>query len=113
MVSDWFAAVPDGAFDVIASNPPYLTAEETAQTSPEVRAFEPATALTAGDEGLADLATIIQGAPRHLAAGGLLALETGIAQRERLLALAESAGFSRPEVRQDLTGRDRFLLASI
>jgi hypothetical protein len=41
----------------------------------------------------------------------LLALETGIAQRERLLAQTESAGFSRWEARQDLAGRDRFVLA--
>lgn len=110
-LSNWFEATPGGPYDVIVSNPPYLSPEETAQTSPEVRGFEPITALVAEDNGLADLAAIIAAAPRHLAAGGLLALETGIEQRERLLALAESAGFSRREVRQDLAGRDRFLLA--
>ena len=35
--SDWFAAVPPEAFDMVVSNPPYLTAEETAETAPEVR----------------------------------------------------------------------------
>src|SRR5688572_21749975 len=111
LVSNWFEAIPTGTYDVIVSNPPYLTAEETGQTSPEVRGFEPVGALTAADEGVADLAEIISAAPRYLAAGGLLALETGIAQRERLQAEATSAGFSRVEARQDLTGRDRFILA--
>src|SRR5688572_735167 len=111
LLSNWFEAIPPGTYDIIVSNPPYLTAEETAQTSPEVREFEPVGALTAADEGLADLTKIISTAPRYLAAGGLLALETGIAQRERLLAQATSAGFSRVEARQDLTGRDRFILA--
>ena len=110
-LSNWFEAVPSGPYDVIVSNPPYLSSDETAQTSLEVRGFEPMTALVAEDNGMSDLASILTGAPRHLAAGGLLALETGIEQRQRLLALAESAGFSRREVRQDLTGRDRFLLA--
>jgi release factor glutamine methyltransferase len=109
--SNWFESVPGGPYDVIASNPPYLSSDETAQTSPEVREFEPMAALVAEGDGLADLASIIAAAPRYLAPGGLLALETGIEQRERLLTLAESAGFSRREVRQDLTGRDRFLLA--
>jgi release factor glutamine methyltransferase len=111
LASNWFDAVPADTFDVIVSNPPYLTAEETAQTSPEVRWFEPLEALTAADDGLADLSSIIAQAPRHLRSGGLLALETGIAQRERLLAQTESAGFSRWEARQDLAGRDRFVLA--
>lgn len=111
LASDWFEAVPAGTFDVIVSNPPYLSAEETAETSPEVRGFEPREALTAADDGLADLCRIIATAPRFLRPGGLLALETGIAQRERLLARTQSAGFSRHEAKQDLAGRDRFVLA--
>ncbi|MGH7944055.1 MAG: peptide chain release factor N(5)-glutamine methyltransferase [Opitutaceae bacterium] len=111
LISNWFEMLPSGTFDLVVSNPPYLTAEETAQTSPEVRGFEPVEALTAADDGLADLAAIISNAPRYLAPGGLLALETGVAQRERLLALTKSAGFNRSEARPDLTGRDRFLLA--
>ncbi len=110
--SGWFAALPaDARFDLIVANPPYLSAEETAATAPEVHAHEPAQALTAADGGCADLRTIIAGAPAFLAPGGLLALETGIAQHAELMALAKAAGFSRVESRQDLTGRDRFVLA--
>lgn len=110
--SHWFDDLSAAAkFDLIAANPPYLSAEETASTAPEVRGFEPASALTAADGGLADLRAIIAGAPKFLAAGGMLALETGIAQHTALLKLAMDAGFSRVESRPDFTGRDRFVLA--
>jgi release factor glutamine methyltransferase len=111
--SNWFAELsPDVPFDLIVANPPYLTAAELAEAAPEVRSFEPASALVPADaEGLADLRTIIGEAPRFLAAGGLLALETGIAQHAELLRLATAAGFTRCESKPDLTGRDRFVFA--
>lgn len=110
--SRWFDALPaDLPFDVIVSNPPYLSAVETAQTAPEVRDFEPTAALTSGDDGMADLREILATAPRFLAPDGLLALETGIAQHAKLLEIAAQAGFKRTESRKDLTGRDRFVLA--
>ena len=110
--SDWFAGLPPALrFDLIVANPPYLSAEETAQAAPEVNAHEPASALTAAEGGLADLRAIIAGAPRFLAPGGWLALETGITQHAELARLAAEAGFKRTESLPDLTGRDRFLLA--
>ncbi len=110
--SNWFAGVSgDARFDVMVANPPYLSAEETAATEPEVRAYEPGTALTAADSGLADLRVIVAQAPAYLNAGGLLALETGITQHPEVLRLATDAGFGRTESRQDLTGRDRYVLA--
>jgi release factor glutamine methyltransferase len=110
--SDWFAALPAGSrFDLIVANPPYLTAAETAAAAPEVRDFDPAAALTAGDDGLADLKAILAAAPAWLAPGGLLALETGIAHHAALLPLAAAANLVRVESRQDHTKRDRFLLA--
>ena len=110
--SNWFGQLAAAArFELIVANPPYLSAEETAQASPEVREHEPVAALTAAEDGLADLRAIVAGAPRHLAPGGLLALETGIAQHADLLPLARAAGFTRVESRPDLTGRDRFVLA--
>ena len=113
IASDWFTGIPIpvDAFDVVVSNPPYLSTAETAETPLEVRGFEPMAALTASDEGYGDLETIIAGAPRFLRRGGLLALETGIAQHSRLLAAATRAGFTRTESKQDLTKRDRFILA--
>ena len=112
--SDWYAALPaESRFDAIVANPPYLTATEAAEAHPEVRVFEPAVALTAAEEGLAALQTIVAGARAHLAPGGLLALETGIAHHARLLALLEAAGFRERSSHRDLTGRDRYLLARL
>lgn len=109
--SDWFAALGEARFDLIVSNPPYLTEVELGTAEPEVAAYEPAQALVSGADGLDDLRTIIAGAARHLAPGGLLALETGIAQHEALAVLAERAGLERGESRRDLSSRPRFFRA--
>lgn len=110
--SNWYEALKaDEPYDLIVSNPPYLTADETAAAEPEVRAHEPVSALTAADAGLADLRTIIAGARRYLKPGGLLALETGIAQHAELARLLAEAGFTGVESLRDLTERDRFVMA--
>ena len=110
--SDWYSSVPaQERFELIVANPPYLTAAETAEASPEVRDFEPLGALTSkGEEGLADLTAIVLGAPKFLTPGGLLAMETGIAQHAALSAMVRQAGLVDGESIQDLTGRDRFFL---
>jgi release factor glutamine methyltransferase len=110
--SDWFGGLARGeTYDLVISNPPYLSAGETAAAAPEVRDHEPGRALTAGDGGFADIGTIVAGAPGALAPGGMLALETGIGHRSRLEEALNRAGFSRIEPHADLTGRDRFVLA--
>ena len=110
--SDWYADLPsEEPYDLIVSNPPYLTADETAAAEPEVRVHEPVSALTAADAGLADLRVIIAGARGYLVPGGLLALETGIAQHAELARLLAAAGFTGVESLRDLTDRDRFVLA--
>lgn len=110
--SDWFAALPvDATFEVIVSNPPYLTDDEVAEAEPEVRLHDPRAALVAPNAGLADLQKIIAGAATRLVPGGLLALETGIAQHPVLLAALAAAGLVAGESRKDLSGRARFILA--
>ena len=110
--SDWFAALdPAETFDLIISNPPYLTETEVAEAAPEVRRHEPRAALVAGENGCADLLRIIAAAPARLNENGLLALETGTARHATLLAACAAAGFARSESRKDLAGRDRFVLA--
>jgi release factor glutamine methyltransferase len=112
--SNWFDAVPsDARFDVVVSNPPYLSQAETEATAVEVRNFEPLAALTAAEDGLADLRRIIESAPRFMPREGLLALETGIGHHAELLRLARAAGFTSVESQRDLTGRDRFVLARL
>jgi release factor glutamine methyltransferase len=109
--SDWFSAIPEAeAFDLIVANPPYLTLQETQETLPEVRNFEPHKALSSGEDGLDDLKKIIAAASRYLSPGALLAMETGVAQHSALLGLLGAAGFVRTESVKDLSGRDRIVL---
>lgn len=110
-LSDWLTAISPREFDVIVSNPPYLSDVETAETALEVRGFEPLGALAAREQGLADLARIIHDSPKFLRLGGVLALETGISQHAKLAVLAQGAGFVRTESKRDLAGRDRFVFA--
>jgi release factor glutamine methyltransferase len=110
--SDWFAAIAPGeAFDLVVSNPPYLSREETDGAAPEVRDHEPAAALTSGDGGFADISAIAAAAAGFLAPGGMLAMETGTGHHPRLAALLGKSGFARSESLADLTGRSRFVLA--
>jgi len=109
--SDWFSDLPGALFDMIVSNPPYLSEAELAQVAPEVRDFEPRSALVAAEDGLSDLKRIVAGAGQRLRRGGLLALETGPSQHAALIEAAGSAGYTKVESRRDLTGRDRFILA--
>jgi len=107
---DWFDALPpDQRFDVIVSNPPYVAAQST-ELDEGVRAWEPARALFAGDDGLDSIRTLVSQAPRHLAADGWLVLEIGADQAERVRELLSSHGYRDVEIRRDLAGRDRIAL---
>jgi ribosomal protein L3 glutamine methyltransferase len=74
--SDLFAAVPERRYDLIISNPPYVTAEAMAALPPEYR-HEPLLALAAGADGLDVVRRILAAAPDHLEPGGVLAIEVG------------------------------------
>lgn len=77
------------AFDAIVSNPPYIPEGERAELHPQVRDFEPAQALFAGDLGLDIYRRMIPQARTALKSGGLLALEIGHGQRDALAALLQ------------------------
>lgn len=110
--SDWFAAPVIGTgYDLIASNPPYLSGAEVEGATPEVREFEPRGALTPGPSGIESLNRIVPEAHGRLSPGGVLACETGITQHPALTELARASGYARVETRPDLTGRPRYLLA--
>lgn len=110
--SDWFSALPgDTRFDLIVANPPYLTAAEVTETAPEVKDHEPAMALSTAEDGMDALNVIVREARSWLTPGGLLALETGIAQHRMLVPALAGVGFEQVESRPDLTERDRFIFA--
>jgi release factor glutamine methyltransferase len=108
--SDWFAAIP-GSFDLITSNPPYITADEMAQLAPDVLQWEPHLALTPGGDGLDAYRAIAANALPHLAAGGRFLLEIGRTQASAVLALLAAEGFCNLRVLADFDGRDRVVVA--
>ncbi len=108
--SDWFRDLPgDEVFDLIVSNPPYLTECEWAAAAPEVREFEPRGALVAAGDGCAALREIVAGASARLVPGGLLAVETGIHHHDTLAAFGRKGGFACIESVRDYHDRDRYL----
>lgn len=99
-------------FDVIVSNPPYLTAAELERLDGSVRDFEPAIALHAGADGLDQTRAILRSAGDYLAAGGLLSLEIDCHRAALALSEARAAGWTGSRIEADLWGRERYLLAT-
>ena len=112
-LGDWFEAVGgDERFEVVVSNPPYVATGEWDQLPPDVRGFEPHQALFSGATGLEALREIVDEAPRHLVAGGLLALELAEMRAEEVAAWLEGAhDWGGVTLLDDLAGRPRVLLA--
>ncbi|MDR2735413.1 MAG: peptide chain release factor N(5)-glutamine methyltransferase [Puniceicoccales bacterium] len=108
--SDWFSDV-EGSFDIIVSNPPYLSQEELVLTQPEVKDHEPTWALVSGNDGIEDAAKILAQAEKFLKKPGLIALEIGINHGESLIKKANWLPFK--EIRNDLCRRQRFFLGKL
>lgn len=108
--SDWFAEV-EGAFDLIVSNPPYITEAEMADLAPEVRDWEPHMALTPGGDGLSAYRAIAASAPAFLAPGGRLLVEIGHRQGPAVVDIFRAAGLDAAGVHTDIDGRDRVVSA--
>jgi release factor glutamine methyltransferase len=116
----WFAALPTdlvGSIDLVVSNPPYVSAAEFPDLDPVVRDWEPPGALVAGpgsdgSGGLADVETIIAGAPRWLSGDGALVVELAPHQADPATAMARRRGFVDVRVEPDLAGRPRVLVAA-
>ena len=109
VAGSWYSPVGDQRFHVIASNPPYV-AEGDEHLSKGDLPFEPASALSSGDDGLDAIREIVEGAPAHLLAGGWLFLEHGYDQGSSVRELLVSQGFAEVETVADLAGVDRVSL---
>ncbi len=109
LVSDWYGAVA-GQFDLIVSNPPYISEAEMAQLSPEVL-HEPRLALTPGGDGLAPYHVIAAGAGAHLRPGGRLLVEIGWRQGADVCAILAGADLEDVRLHPDINGKDRVVSA--
>jgi release factor glutamine methyltransferase len=112
LVQGDLATALTGRFDVLLANPPYIAESERPDLPPDVLDHEPHLALFAAHDGLAVVERLIDEGAARVAPGGLLALELGAGQgdtaRTRLAADPRWVG---AEVRKDLAGRSRMLIA--
>ena len=106
VTGSWFTPLAGRKFDVIVSNPPYVSIHQGALTDPEL-AFEPPQALYSGADGLDDIRVIVANAPQHLRPGGCLLLEHGFDQAAAVIALLTQAGFAYCRTLSDLAGQLR------
>lgn len=101
-----------GVFDVIVSNPPYISDAEFLSLPDDVGKYEPSAALLGGAEGISLHREIIAGGLPYLETGGYLAMEIGAMQRQRLENLLAATGsYTNISCRQDYAGYDRVILA--
>ncbi|MCB5229796.1 MAG: peptide chain release factor N(5)-glutamine methyltransferase [Candidatus Cloacimonetes bacterium] len=108
---DLFPAIQH-SFDIIVSNPPYISEAEYRNLDGVVKDYEPSEALLSGEDGLHHITRILQEAPLHLKDGGLLYLEHGATQREAILKLADAAHWKLDYAGDDLAGYARYLVFS-
>lgn len=109
----WYDAVSGRRFDLIVSNPPYVSQGDPHLGHGDVR-FEPSRALTDGSrDGLDSIRSIIAGASDHLKAAGWLLLEHGYDQAQAVRALLEAAGFGDIVSVADLAGIPRVALGRV
>lgn len=108
--SDWFAQVK-GRYDLIVSNPPYITKADWYELDIEVRGFDPRIALTDEGDGLAAYRIITKNAGAFLHSEGHLVVEIGASQKDAVVALFEEAEFTQIQCLPDMAGRDRVVKA--
>lgn len=107
VLGSWLKPFGRQFFDVIASNPPYIDAND--QHMPAL-ATEPQRALVSAKNGLADIEEIIQQAKKHLTVEGWVVLEHGYDQAEAVQQLFKQAGYRQVRTVKDYGGNDRVTL---
>lgn len=102
-----------GKYDVIVSNPPYISPEVIETLSVEVREHEPRLALDGGEDGLDFYRRITKEAKNYLTAGGFLFYEIGCEQAEAVKAIMQREGFLEVKCRKDYAGNDRVVYGKL
>jgi release factor glutamine methyltransferase len=101
--ADLFDGLPEGPWDLVVSNPPYVRPSEIESLASEVRDWEPRDALVG--EGASE--AVAAGAVRVLRSGGALVLETADGDAGRIAAFLRELGYGDVVTTKDLTGRER------
>ncbi len=107
---DWNNFKMDRKFDLIISNPPYITSKDILDLQEDVREYEPNAALEAGEDGLDAYRSLAPVLKKHLKENGLIFLEFGEGQNRGVQDIMLGYGFSVERVIQDLSGKDRCIV---
>ena len=99
-----------GTYDVIVSNPPYIASGELQKLMPEVHDHEPELALDGGTDGLDYYPRLLQEVTKHLAPGGIFAVEIGYDQGVAVREMFRRNHFEDVKCHQDLCGKDRVII---
>ena len=106
--ADWTDGI-DGSFDLILSNPPYITTAEIADLAPEVAMYDPSSALDGGDDGLDAYRALARQVRGVMSPAGVVVLEIGAGQKDDVTGIFEAGGFVPVGTRTDLGGHVRAL----
>jgi release factor glutamine methyltransferase len=108
--SHWFSRLAGKRFDIIISNPPYTAKNDVHLTEGDVQ-HEPPLALVSEDNGYYDLDHLIAQSKKYLNPNGVLILEHGYQQQDKILGLMNKAGFIHAKGHLDLDNLPRFCVA--
>ena len=97
--------------DIVVSNPPYVPERDRSSLAPDVRDFEPASALFAGADGLDVIRELVPAAQRALKPGGRLVMEMGAGQSDAVASIVTDAGLELESIASDLQGIPRIVIA--
>jgi release factor glutamine methyltransferase len=113
--SDWFSSfagtTPTRTWDIVVSNPPYITQAEYAKLAKSVREFEPVSALVSGPEGTEDIQRLAQQAPQYLKAGGYMLVEMSPMIADKVQAILNAAPWKYEKTIKDLAHHARITVA--
>ena len=109
-ISNWFQNLSEKKFDIIASNPPYISKNEYAKCSDDIK-NEPIGALVAGNDGLEAFQKIIYNSKNFLRKNGFIFLEHGFSQAKKIKELLHSKNFNKIITKQDTSGHNRITFA--
>lgn len=108
---DFLNPFKKGVFDIIVSNPPYVSESEFLTLEPEVRDYEPALSLLAGEDGLSCIRKIVSQTPYVLKDGGWCLIEIGAGQSSRAMELFEETGYKEISSLRDISNTERVIKA--
>jgi release factor glutamine methyltransferase len=100
-----------GKFDMIVSNPPYITTQEMRELPKSVKDYEPHLVLHGGDDGLDFYRSIAKNYAAALKPGGYLCFEFGMGQGDAVCAILEENGYTVLERSRDYNQRERAVIA--